>query len=135
MADELSKRKKHSKSPEIVATETLIAILSSNSMQEAADQLNISRQAVYMRVEKYDLTDKIKQLREEALLELQLGTGKAARRLVKLVDSDNDGIAKAASDSILDRVGLTKLDKKDAPTGTNIFVNGDANFSASKYKK
>lgn len=30
---------------------------------------------------------------------------------------------------------LMGAEKNDTPTGTSIFVNGDANFSASKYKK
>ena len=78
---------------------------------------------MHERIVKYELKEKIQQLKENALTELTLGAPKAAQKLVKLIDSDNEQIAKTASDSVLDRVGVTKSDN----TNTNIFL-GDVQF-------
>ena len=116
-------RKLVTKSPEILAAETLIAVTSSTSIQEAADILGISRKQVHERIVKYELKERILQLKENALTELTMGAPKAAQKLVKLIDSDNEQIAKTASDSVLDRVGVTKSDNQN----TNIFL-GDVQF-------
>lgn len=104
------KRMSVTKSPEVLASETLIAVLTSDTISEAAEKLGISRQMVHVRITKYELQDKIKNLLDDARMELQVGSTKAARSLVKLLDSDDERTVKAASDSILDRVGLTKVD-------------------------
>lgn len=127
------KRMTVTKSPEILASETLIAVILSDTVQEAADKLGISRQMVHERINRYELKDKIKNLKEEALIELHLGTNKAARKLVKLIDSENESIAKAASVDVLDRVGLTKADSSTTPGNTIIFNQGD--IVKSKYVK
>jgi len=111
------------KIPEILAAETLIAVTSSETIQEAADQLGISRKQVHERIVKYELKDKILQLKENALMELSVGATKAARNLVSKLDSENEQVSKSASDSILDRIGVTKSDT----TNTNIFL-GDVQF-------
>jgi hypothetical protein len=107
------------KSPEILAAETLIAVTSSETIQEAADQLGISRKQVHERIVKYELKDKILQLKENALLELTMGAPRAARKLLNLIDSDNEKIAKSASDSVLDRAGVTKSDSNANSTINN----------------
>lgn len=125
------KRHNVTKSPEILAAETLMAVTTSETGQEAADKLNITRQQVYWRIKEYGLTDKIKTIKEDAWLELSMGATKAARNLVQKIDSENDVVSKAASDSVLDRVGLTKSDS----TGANInqqFVQINNNLG-SKY--
>lgn len=106
-----------------MAAETLIAVVSSETIQEAADKLGITRQRVHDRINKYQLKDKILALKEDALMELSVGATKAARNLVKKIDSENEQVSKSASDSILDRIGLTKSDT----TNTNIFL-GDVQF-------
>lgn len=116
-------RKLVTKSPEILAAETLIAVTSSTTIQEAADILGITRKQVHERIVKYELKERIQQLKENALTELTMGAPKAAQKLVKLIDSDNEQIAKTASDSVLDRVGVTKSDNQN----TNIFL-GDVQF-------
>ena len=111
------------KSPEILATETLIAVTTSETIREAAEKLNISQKQVFERIKKYELKDKILTLKEDALLELSTTSVKAARRIGTLIDSDDEKVALAASNSNLDRVGVTKSDS----TNTNIFI-GDVQF-------
>ena len=122
MADK-PKRNMVTKSPEILATETLIAVTTSETIREAAEKLNISQKQVFERIKKYELKDKILTLKEDALLELSTTSVKAARRIGTLIDSDDEKVALAASNSNLDRVGVTKSDS----TNTNIFI-GDVQF-------
>ena len=127
------KRMTVTKSPEVLASETLLAVVMSDTVQQAADKLGISRQMVHERINRYDLKDKIAALKEQAIVELHLGTTKAAQKLVGLLDSEDEKVVKAASDSILDRVGLTKADKDSDANKPNIFINGNATFNAKKY--
>jgi hypothetical protein len=124
-------RKLVTTSPEILATETLIAVTSSETIQEAADKLKISRKQVHERIVKYGLKEKILALKEDALFELTVSAPKAARNLVAKLDSENDVVSKAASDSILDRVGVTKGDSVQANIN-NQFVQINNNLG-SKY--
>jgi hypothetical protein len=118
-----SKRMTVTKSPEILASETLIAVTTSETVDEAAEKLGISRQQVYKRIDKYELKEKIVALKENAILEISMGATKAARKLNALVDSEDNKIALGASNSVLDRVGITKGDSNN----TNIFM-GDVQF-------
>lgn len=119
MASKSVKRMSVTKSPEILASETLLAVVMSDTVQEAATKLGISRQMVHERINRYELKDKIKNLKDEAMVELHLGTNKAARKMVQLIDSENENIAKAASAEVLDRVGLTKADTGNGNTINN----------------
>jgi hypothetical protein len=114
-------RKLVTKSPEILAAETLIAVTSSETIQEAADMLGISRKQVHERLVKYELKDKILALKENALTELTMGAPKAARKLINLIDSENEAVSKSASDSVLDRVGVTKSDSSSNNTINIVF--------------
>lgn len=127
------KRKTVTKSPEVLAGETLIAVLTSHNMTEAAEKLGITRQMVHERINRYDLKEKIANLKHEAMLELQMGANKAVYTLVKSLDSQNEAVAKGAADSILDRVGLTKTDNMEQKGNTYIFSN-TANFTVDKYR-
>lgn len=100
-----------------------MAVVMSDTIQEAADKLGISRQQTHNRITTYGLKDKIAALKENAIIELQVGAEKAARKLVTLVDSQNENIARAASDSVLDRVGLTKQDTGLSQSHTFIQIN------------
>ncbi len=111
------------KSPEILAAETLLAVTTSDNIEQAAEKLGITRQQVHWRIKEYELKDKIVALKENALLELSTTSVKAARKIGKLIDSDDEKIALAASNSNLDRIGLTKSD-----TGTNNIFMGDVQF-------
>ena len=129
------KRMTVTKSPEVLASETLLAVVMSNTVQEAADKLGITRQMVHERINRYELKDKIAELRAHALLDLQMGASKAAQKLVRLVDSENETVARAASDSVLDRVGLTKADTGDGKGNTfNFNFKGNAHFNMDKYR-
>ena len=119
MANKPVKRMTVTKSPEILASETLLAVVMSDTVQEAATKLGISRQMVHERINRYELKDKIKNLKDEAMIELHLGTNRAARKMVQLIDSENESIAKAASAEVLDRVGLTKADTGNSNTINN----------------
>ena len=116
-------RKLVTKSPEILAAETLIAVTTSEDIDEAAEKLGISRQQVYKRIAKYELKEKIIALKEDALLELSTTSIKAARRIGTLIDSQDEKVALAASNSNLDRIGLTKSD-----SNTNNIFMGDVQF-------
>lgn len=117
------KRGMITKSPEILAAETLLAVTTSDNIEQAAEKLGITRQQVHWRIKEYELKDKIVALKENALLELSTTSVKAARKIGKLIDSDDEKIALAASNSNLDRIGLTKSD-----TGTNNIFMGDVQF-------
>lgn len=129
------KRMSVTKSPDVLAGETLIAVILSDTIQEAATKLGITRQMVHERINKYELKDKIANLKEQALIELHMGTTKAARKLITLIDSEDEKVAKAASDSVLDRVGLTKPDNDGDKGGNTFNFINNANFDSKKYIK
>ena len=116
---EENKKGKVVKAPEILAAETLIALLTNDTVQQAADSLGISRMGVYKRVRKYDLASKLIELKGSAQAELATGAAKAARNLVAKIDSEDERNSIDASKEVLDRIGLTK------PTnaGTAVQVN------------
>lgn len=112
------------KAPEILAAETLVAVTTHETIGEAAQALGISRKQVHERIVKYELKEKILALKEQALLELTVSGSKAARKLSQLIDSENETVAKSASDSVLDRIGVTKSDNGNT---NNIFL-GEVKF-------
>lgn len=113
-------------------TETLIALATSDTVTEAAKKLGISRQVVYERIHKYNLTEKLKSIQAVATVELATGAGKAARNLINKIDHEDPNISIKASTETLDRIGLTKADT-GAPRGSvNIFNFGDKS-KARKY--
>lgn len=128
------KRATVTKSPEVLAGETLIAVLTSPNMTVAGEKLGITRQMVHERINRYGLKEKIANLKQEALLELQMGAHKAVYTLTRSLDSDNEMLAKSAADSILDRVGLTKADNLEQKGNTFNFIN-NASFNAGEFKK
>ena len=113
------KKGKVVKAPEILAAETLIALLTSDTVQDAADSLGISRTGVYKRVQKYDLANKLIELKGSAQAELAVGAAKAARNLISKIDHEDADISMKASTETLDRIGLTK----PTNTGTAVQVN------------
>lgn len=132
MAKPTVKRMSVTKSPEILASETLLAVVMSKTIQEAAGKLGITRQMVHERITKYELKDKITALKTNALTELEVGATKAAQNLVSKIDSEDEKTSLAASNSVLDRVGLTKADTTGGAS-TIIFNQGD--IVKSKYIK
>ena len=102
-----------------VGKETLIALLSSNTKDQAAELLGITRKALYLRQQKYDLAPYLASVPEQALQALQMGSVKAANNVVTLVGNRDLGISLQASKDILDRVGLGRNEN----TGNNFQVN------------
>jgi hypothetical protein len=105
-----------------VETETLIALATNDTVTAAAEDLGISRTVLYERIQKYGLTEKLKNIQESAMVELATGAGKAARNLISKIDSDNEDISIKASTETLDRVGLTKPNKSDVTSATYNFT-------------
>jgi len=116
---EKKKRNSVTKSKEVLASETILAIVSSDTMSEAAEKLGISRQMVHERIRRWDLKDQLAQVKEFALTELQVGASKAARNLVTKIHDEDSSISLKASTEILDRIGLTKQDNGSARVNVN----------------
>jgi HEAT repeat protein len=87
--------------------ETLIALLQTPTNQAAADALKITRQALWLRIQKYKLKEIIAEVPKQAVMRLQLGSTKAAERLIDLTDAKDDRVKLEASKEILDRVGIS----------------------------
>ena len=100
--------------------QTLLAYMQSKTVEDAARALGITRQGLWLRVKKYKLDEIISEVPKEALMRLQLGSTKAAEKLVEKLDDRHEGLQ--AATEILDRVGLTG----DKPTVVQQFnVGGD----------
>lgn len=89
-----------------VGTETLIALLSSDTRTEAAERLGISRNALYDRIDKYGLEAHIAKVPEQALSVMRQGSLKAAENYIKKIDHRDAKISLEASNQVLDRIGL-----------------------------
>jgi transposase-like protein len=98
------------------ASDTMQAILETDTMTAAAKKLGIKRQTLYERVDRFDLRDQIADLRHNALLELLASSTKASRKLIKHMDSEDEKVSLAASNSVLDRTGITKQDNSGTKT-------------------
>lgn len=81
--------KKNNKLPKVssVEAETTIAILTTNTYQQAAEKLGISDVALFKRRRKFNIDEKIEELPIKALERLKIGSLKAAEELVRQVDS------------------------------------------------
>ncbi len=97
-------------------TETLVALLSSKTKTEAADKLQVHRNTVNERIERYGLDKIIMQIPQRALQTLQMGSDHAAETLVRALESRPERLE--AAKQILDRVGLSAPKEQ-----TNIQVN------------
>ncbi len=104
--------KRVTKDPELLAQETLVALITNDTVEKAAASIGISKTTIYERIHKYELMDKLKDIRERGHLELLTATAKAAENLTKKLDHENPDISLKASTEILDRVGLTKPNEK-----------------------
>lgn len=101
-------------------TETLLALLQSRTNGEAAQRLSIAESTLYFRINKFGLDKIIADFPKQALMRLQLGSTRAADKLVEKLDDRREGLQ--AATEILDRVGLTG----DKPTVLQQFnVGGD----------
>lgn len=89
-----------------VGTETLVALLSSDTRTEAAEKLGLSRNALYERIAKYGLEAHIAKVPEQALSVMRQGSLKASENYIKKIDHRDPRISLEASNQILDRIGL-----------------------------
>lgn len=101
------------------ANETITAMLTSQTMEEAAEKLGISRIGLFKRRERYGLDQIIEQHVETARMKLQDGSIKAAQKLVSLIDDKRYSLE--ASKEVLDRVGIGKVNNN--PTNIQVNVN------------
>lgn len=89
-------------------TETVAAILISNTLTDAAKRLGISRSSLYERINRYDLKKSLDPFIEQATYSLKIASIKAAEELVNQLDNSNIYIRAEAAKGILDRIGITK---------------------------
>jgi molybdenum-dependent DNA-binding transcriptional regulator ModE len=96
--------------------ETLMALATSDTLTQAAEDLGISRKSLYERIDKYNLTEKLNNIRTAAQAELYTGATKAAKNLIDKIDSPDENISLKASTETLDRAGVTKVNDQQAPS-------------------
>jgi hypothetical protein len=95
-----------------IATETLVALLSSKTKTEAAHKLQIDRTTLYNRIDKFGLDKIISEIPRKALQTLMMGSERAAEVLVDELDNKRPDSKKIeAAKDILDRV----LPKQNTP--------------------
>ena len=128
---EKKKRNSVTKSKEVLASQTILAVVSSDTISEAAEKLGISRQMVHERIKRWDLKEQLAEVKDYALNELQIGASKAARNLVSKIHDEDSNISMKASTEILDRIGLTKQDAGSAKVNVNF--NQIINEHKNKY--
>lgn len=110
------------------ATETFEAILITKNLSKAAEMLNISRPALYARIEKHNLDELIAMVKRRAITTLMQGSVDAAENLVNKVSSADEEISVKASGEVLDRVGIIKPQSK----GGDINLNFNSHIGAQK---
>lgn len=90
------------------ASETLIAILSTSTYEEAAESLGISDVALWARRKKYNLDKIVDRFPQEALQRLKMYSIRAADTLGRVLKHSNPAYSMNAASEILDRVGVSK---------------------------
>lgn len=84
---------------------TLVALLTSKSISEAARNLKISRDTLYYRIDKYKLRIFLEKIPEQALDTLRMASSEAAEVFVRNLNKPLREME--AAREILDRVGVT----------------------------
>lgn len=98
--------------------ETLVAILGSNSLTQAAQLLSLSRNALYERIEKYKLREIIDKIPEQALDNLKSASVAASNVFVGALEERGNKME--AAKEILDRVGVSNKTPTTAVQINNI---------------
>lgn len=114
-------------------TETLIALLTSDTRTEAAEKLGITRSSLYARIEKYEIDKHLEAVPAQALGVLRQGSLKAAENFVKKVAHSNPNVSMEASKEVLDRVGVVSQ-KSNNPTNVQVNVSALLEEDRKKYK-
>lgn len=118
----MEEEEKQEKTKELdqTGTETLLALVQCKTNREAAVRLSIDESTLYLRINKYNLRERMAEFPKQALARLQLGSTRAADVLVEKLDSRSESLQ--AATEILDRVGL----RGDSPQTLQQFnVNGE----------
>lgn len=109
-----------------IGTETLVALLSSDTRTEAAERLGLSRNALYERITKYGLEAHIAKVPEQALSVMRQGSLKASENYIKKIDHRDPKISLEASNQILDRIGLgAKQQQTNVQVNFNKFIQSE----------
>ncbi len=115
------------------AAETALAVVVSNTMQEAADMLGVDRSTVYRRIDRYKLNDVIDSVPERALKTLKIGSVAAAEEFIDQLRHRDVGVRREAAKEILDRVGVGT---KDGPViAQQINTSGDMQVEFIDYEE
>lgn len=114
-----------------VGTETLIALLSSETRTEAAEKLGIARKNLYERIAKYQLDKHLEVIPQQALGVLRQGSLKAAENYIKKIDHRDARVSLEASNQVLDRIGLGV---KTQQTNVQINVSKSVDNDIEKYQ-
>ena len=101
----LHKLAKVSKTEEEKVAETLLAILTTNSYEEAAKKLHMTGDGLRLRRVKYGIDKRVAELPAEALDRLRMGSVRAANTFVNNLDNPTKDME--AAKEILNRVGIT----------------------------
>jgi hypothetical protein len=114
--------------------ETVAALLTTTTIFDAAQKLEIPNSTLHKRIERWGLRDVIEKQRQEILEgaknELINNSTKAALNIVSKIDSEDETISMKASTETLDRVGLGK--QQTAPT-VNLNFNKIAEKQRDEY--
>lgn len=113
------------------ATETLIALTTSDTITEAAQKLGIARKNLYERINRYGLKEHLEEIQTSTLAELVVGSKKAAKKLIEHLDNNDANVSIKASTEILDRTGVTKSNNNTS--GVNINFNNYSSEQRTKY--
>lgn len=129
---EQSKLEKLANKKAKVIAETMYAITTCDTYEEAAKYLGISNTALANRRAKYDIDKKMAERTEFALRSLQEGSLKAANKLVKLIDDKRYEFE--ASKEVLDRVGVGTQKGGNTNIQVNVtpILGGDSVHDISK---
>jgi ABC-type ATPase with predicted acetyltransferase domain len=108
--------------------DTLLALMTHKTITAAAQSLEITRKALYDRIDKYQLDIYLEQVPRKALSVLQNATVDAAETLVKKLDSSRQDFEAALE--ILNRAGVGV---RDSGNPTNIQINNLIESKKEKY--
>lgn len=111
--------------------ETLEALLTNKTLTATAQELDVSRNAVYGRITKYGLEELISGLKTQAIMALTISGVDAAENLTAKLNSKHDTVSLDASREILDRLGVVKPQKEG---GFSLTFNNIAQNQRNDYQ-
>jgi hypothetical protein len=100
--------------------DTVMAVLSTRTYTDAAERLGIDRTTLYLRMDKWNIKERIAKIPEKALARLELMSIDAAETLTGKLDNPRESME--AATEILDRVGISG---KQAQQNMQVNVQGN----------